>query len=211
MKTQIVLLILFSVYSISLGQTTFDLSDLAKQAELTLEKGITFFHSLAIEGGYVYHYTLDGKETWGEGKTDNRTIEVQPPGTPAVGMSFLRAYRTTGNQDFLKGAEDAAFALIRGQNALGGWEHKIYFDRPTGKRVSFDGCLLLEAKRFRSQEQNRENALNRFADLIRESLKKPKRRKKTKPSAASREKRLQSKQHRSRKKELRKPIKGFED
>ncbi|HSH20762.1 MAG TPA: pectate lyase, partial [Draconibacterium sp.] len=94
--------------------------------------------TLAIEGGYVYHYTLDGKERWGEGKTDDRTVEVQPPGTPAVGMSFLRAYWATKNEDFLKAAEDAANALIIGQNKLGGWEHKIYFDRPKGEKVSFD-------------------------------------------------------------------------
>ncbi|MDX1283774.1 MAG: pectate lyase [Draconibacterium sp.] len=120
------------------GQNTKELSTLAKEVEKSLEKGIIYMQSLAIEGGYVYHYTLDGKEKWGEGKTDDRTIEVQPPGTPAVGMSFLRAYRATKNKDFLKAAENAAGALIKGQNDLGGWEHKIYFDRPKGRKVSFD-------------------------------------------------------------------------
>jgi hypothetical protein len=120
------------------AQNEKDLSSLATEVELSLEKGIAFMQSLGIEGGYVYHYSMDGKEKWGEGKTDDRTIEVQPPGTPEVGMSFLRAYQTTNNGDFLKAAEDAAYALIRGQNELGGWEHKIYFDRPTGNRVSFD-------------------------------------------------------------------------
>lgn len=120
------------------SKATTDYSDLAKKTEKSLEKGILFMHSLAIEGGYVYHYTLDGKEKWGEGKTDDRTIEVQPPGTPAVGMSLLRAYKVTNNQDFLKAAEDAANALILGQNELGGWDHKIYFDRPKGNKVSFD-------------------------------------------------------------------------
>ena len=115
-----------------------DFNELKKEAELSLEKATDFMQSLAIEGGYVYHYTLDGKEKWGEGKTDDRTIEVQPPGTPAVGMSFLKAYRATGNKKFLLAAEDAANALIKGQNKLGGWEHKIYFDRAKGKTVSFD-------------------------------------------------------------------------
>lgn len=115
-----------------------NLSTLANHAERSLEKGIEFMKSLAIEGGYVYHYSMDGKEKWGEGKTDDRTIEVQPPGTPAVGMSFLRAYRITRNNDFLLAAEEAANALIKGQNELGGWDHKIYFDRPKGKKVSFD-------------------------------------------------------------------------
>jgi len=135
---QIVLLFHLPCLAFIHAQNEQDLSELATEVNQSLEKGISYMRSLAIEGGYVYHYNLDGKEKWGEGKTDDRPIEVQPPGTPAVGMSFLRAYQITHNNDFLKAAEEAAGALIRGQNELGGWEHKIYFDRPTGKKVSFD-------------------------------------------------------------------------
>jgi len=141
MKKLILLIALpFQLYGLTLihGQNGQDLSALVTEVEQSLEKGIALMQSLAIEGGYVFHYTMDGKEKWGEGKTDDRTIEVQPPGTPSVGMSFLRAYQATKNKDFLKAAEEAANALIKGQNELGGWEHKIYFDHPTGKRVSFD-------------------------------------------------------------------------
>lgn len=120
------------------SQSKKELLKLAEETVKSLEKGIAYMQTLAIEGGYVYHYTLDGKEKWGEGKTDDRTVEVQPPGTPAVGMSFLKAYKVTGNKDFLEAAEKAASALIDGQNELGGWEHKIYFDKPKMKRVSFD-------------------------------------------------------------------------
>ncbi|HKJ79761.1 MAG TPA: pectate lyase [Prolixibacteraceae bacterium] len=123
-------------------------SELAKNAEQSLGRGIEFMQSLAIEGGYVYHYTLDGIEKWGEGKTDDNTIEVQPPGTPAVGISFLKAFRVTGNENFLEAAKGAAGALIKGQNELGGWEHKIYFDRPKGKKVSFDDDQTQSAIRF---------------------------------------------------------------
>jgi hypothetical protein len=131
------LILLFHSASV-FAQGEQNLSTLANKAERSLEKGIEFMKSLAIEGGYVYHYSMDGKEKWGEGKTDDRTVEVQPPGTPAVGMSFLRAYHITNNKDFLLAAEGAANALIKGQNDLGGWDHKIYFDRPKGKKVSFD-------------------------------------------------------------------------
>ena len=112
-------LIFSNVCSQALDNKQF--SGLAKLAEKSMESGIAFMQSLSIEGGYVYHYTLDGSEKWGEGKTDDRTIEVQPPGTPAVGMSFLKAYKVTKNPAFLKAAEDAASALIRGQNNPGGW------------------------------------------------------------------------------------------
>src|SRR5215510_3851151 len=66
-----------------------------------------------------------------------------------------------------------------------------------GKRVTSDGILLIEAKQFRTQEQNREDAIQRFIALVRRSLVKPKPRKKTKPTKASKEKRLQSKQRRA--------------
>ena len=134
-QVSLIVCALFSFLGYAQNNTFFQT---AKDAEKSLEKGIAYIQSLAIEGGYVYHYTLDGKEKWGEGRTNDQTIEVQPPGTPAVGMSFLRAYKVSGNKDFLLAAENAASALIKGQNDLGGWEHKIYFDRPKSSRVSFD-------------------------------------------------------------------------
>ncbi|NND08617.1 MAG: hypothetical protein HKN87_19760 [Saprospiraceae bacterium] len=111
---------------------------LVEQSKEVLRKGITYFHSINIEGGYVYHYTLDLSEKWGEGKTDDYTVEVQPPGTPAVGASFLRAYRVLGDPEVLQAAVDAGKALIKGQNDLGGWTHTIRFNKPKDKYVSFD-------------------------------------------------------------------------
>jgi ribosome-associated protein len=65
-----------------------------------------------------------------------------------------------------------------------------------GKRVNADGVLLIEAKRFRTQEQNREDATARLVELIRRSLIKPKKRLKTKPTRASKESRLKEKKQR---------------
>jgi len=72
-----------------------------------------------------------------------------------------------------------------------------------GKRVNADGVLMLEAKRFRTQEQNRADAILRFAELVRKALIKPKPRKKTKPSASSKEKRLKAKKVKGATKRLR--------
>lgn len=65
-----------------------------------------------------------------------------------------------------------------------------------GKRVTDEGVLLIEAKQFRTQEQNREDAIQRLIALVRKALIKPKPRKKTKPTKAAREKRLESKKRR---------------
>jgi ribosome-associated protein len=81
--------------------------------------------------------------------------------------------------------------------------------RLAGNRVNTDGVLMIEAKRFRTQEQNREDAIQRFVELIRKALVKPKPRKKTKPSAASKAKRLKSKKIKGEVKRLRQS-KSFE-
>jgi len=74
----------------------------------------------------------------------------------------------------------------------------------SGNRVNADGVLIIEAKRFRTQEQNREDATQRLVDLIRRALTPPKPRKKTRPTAASKIKRLQAKRVRGAIKRIRK-------
>ena len=69
--------------------------------------------------------------------------------------------------------------------------------KSAGRRVTNEGILIIEARRFRTQEQNRADAIERFVALVRKSLEAPKYRQKTRPTAGSREKRLQSKKKRS--------------
>jgi ribosome-associated protein len=72
-----------------------------------------------------------------------------------------------------------------------------------GNRITDDGELIIEAKRSRSQLQNREDARLQLADLIRRATVLPKTRRKTKPTAASQRKRLESKKQRSTTKQQR--------
>jgi ribosome-associated protein len=78
--------------------------------------------------------------------------------------------------------------------------------RLAGRRISRRGVLVIDARRFRHQEQNRQDALRRLKHLILKAIKKPKVRIKTKPTALSKEKRLASKRMQSEKKRLRRPI-----
>ncbi|MGE5254364.1 MAG: aminoacyl-tRNA hydrolase, partial [Planctomycetaceae bacterium] len=71
------------------------------------------------------------------------------------------------------------------------------------RRLTKEGYLVIDARRFRTQEQNRQDALARLVDLIRRAAQKPKIRKRTKPTLASRERRLESKRRRSKIKQLR--------
>ena len=82
-------------------------------------------------------------------------------------------------------------------------EAKARLTRLAGKRITSEGILLIEAKRFRTQEQNREDALQRFVGLVRKSLVQPKARRKSKPTKASKEARLKAKKRKGDIKRLR--------
>lgn len=75
--------------------------------------------------------------------------------------------------------------------------------RLAGKRVNEDGILVIRAERFRTQERNRDDARERLFELIRAACVVPKRRVKTKPTRASKERRLDGKSRRSTVKRLR--------
>jgi ribosome-associated protein len=75
--------------------------------------------------------------------------------------------------------------------------------RLAGKRITEDGILIIEARRFRTQERNRQDALQRLIELVRKAAEKPKPRRKTKPPLASKQRRLESKRHRSKIKKMR--------
>jgi ribosome-associated protein len=75
--------------------------------------------------------------------------------------------------------------------------------RLAGKRMTAEGILIVEASQHRSQERNRQEAIDRLVDLLRKAAKKPRPRRKTKPTAASRRKRLETKRRRGEIKRLR--------
>lgn len=103
-------------------------ADLRADAIRTLKQAATYYHDkVASHGGYVYYYSIDLKERWGEGKATPDTIFVQPPGTPAVGMAYLKAHSATGDKFYLDAARDTAEALVYGQLESGGWTQVIHF------------------------------------------------------------------------------------
>ncbi len=82
-------------------------------------------------------------------------------------------------------------------------EAKSRLKHITGRRLTSDGLLIIEARRYRTQDQNREDAIRRFDHLLRLALQRPKRRLPTRATAASREKRLDSKRKRGQVKKTR--------
>jgi ribosome-associated protein len=66
-----------------------------------------------------------------------------------------------------------------------------------GTRMTGEGLLIIDARRFRTQEQNRRDALDRLIALLRKAAQEPRRRFRTKPTLASRARRLEAKRHRA--------------
>ncbi len=75
--------------------------------------------------------------------------------------------------------------------------------RISDRRLSKEGVIVIKSQRYRSQDKNRSDALDRLSDMIREALVEKKPRKRTKPTKKSRQKRLDEKTKRGRLKESR--------
>lgn len=85
-------------------------------------------------------------------------------------------------------------------------EVKIKLIKIGGKRISSKGILLIEARRFRTQEKNKLDAIERLITIIKKAATKEKLRSKTKPTKKSDEKRIETKKHKSLIKHSRKKI-----
>lgn len=122
------------------------------------------------------------------------------------------------------GAEELEFSAIRAQGAGGQNVNKVssaihlrfnirdsalpefYKERllaSNDQRINKDGTIVIKAQRFRTQEKNREDALNRLAELIKKATTVNKTRRATKPSKAARNRRMDSKTKQGRTKSLR--------
>lgn len=76
-------------------------------------------------------------------------------------------------------------------------------ERLAGRRLTQEGVLIITAQRYRTQERNRQDALDRLVELIRRAADPPTSRRPTKPPAAAKRRRLETKKQRSSVKKLR--------
>jgi ribosome-associated protein len=122
-----------------------------------------------------------------------------------LSMAFVRASGPGGqNVNKVASAVQLRFDLA-GSSALND-RVKARLRRLAGHRLTDDGAVLIIARNHRTQERNRQEALDRLAELVRAALVEPKIRRPTKPTKASKVRRLEGKVQKGRNKALRRKV-----
>jgi ribosome-associated protein len=116
-------------------------------------------------------------------------------------ISFVRASGPGGqNVNKLSTAAQLRYNLSRAQLAADVYER---FARIAGTRLTKDGVVVIHAQRFRTQERNRQDAIDRLVGMLREASIRPVPRRATKPTYASKQRRLEGKKRRGDVKSMR--------
>lgn len=135
-----------------------------EQVRAAMHRATEFMSSrVSVNGGYVYRVSADLKRREGEGKATPTEVWVQPPGTPTVGLAFLRAWQATHDEIHLNAARDCAKALMHGQLESGGWTDRVDFD-PNGKNADRyrNGQGRAKGKNYSTLDDDKTQAALRF-------------------------------------------------
>jgi ribosome-associated protein len=119
-----------------------------------------------------------------------------------IGIDYIRSPGPGGqNVNKLATAVQLRFD-VAGSSVLDDWS-RTRLATLAGRRLTREGWLVITAHRHRTQEANRRDAMERLADLIQQARVRPKVRRPTKPTRASKERRLEGKKQRTQVKRMR--------
>ncbi|MFH1853574.1 MAG: alternative ribosome rescue aminoacyl-tRNA hydrolase ArfB [Candidatus Neomarinimicrobiota bacterium] len=138
----------------------------------------------------------------------NKILEITSEISIPLGEILIQYIRSSGpggqNVNKLATAAQLRFNVLT-SNHLPGLVRQRLLTIASG-RISTDGFLIIDGRRYRTQERNRRDVLDRFVALIRRAAEQPKQRRKTNPPAAADLRRLEKKKNRSIIKIRRRPV-----
>ena len=105
--------------------------------EAAMKKAMAAMRRVSFAGGYAWHWPQDLSIAHGENRSSPSLIMMQPPGTPAMGLAFVEAYRATGDRLALQATREAAQSLMWCQMATGGWDSDFDYDPRKASRYHY--------------------------------------------------------------------------
>ncbi len=144
-----------------------------EEVAATMKKaGARFRHDASLFGGYPRGWTADRTTAIAEDRRSATIIEIQPPGTPVIGLAWIEAWRVTGDPLYLQAAREVAQALTWCQLASGGWSSDFDFHPESAakyhlRRDLFAGDIHADGRRNRStlDDNKTQSALHFLLEL----------------------------------------------
>jgi len=132
--------------------------------------------------------------------TDNLAIPEKELDFKATGASGPGGQ----NVNHVNTAVQLRFSVHDSESLPESVKHRLY--QQAGNMINQNGEIIIDARRYRTQQRNRVDAVERLIRLLQKAAVKPKKRKKTRPGKKAKERRLKAKHHRSQKKSHRGPV-----
>ncbi|MDQ3059563.1 MAG: pectate lyase [Pseudomonadota bacterium] len=92
-------------------------ADALKRATVYMDEVVSY------RGGYVWSYSPDLTQTFGEMEAKRTMLWLQPPGTSSIGHTYLDAYHATADERFYQASDRTAKAVATAQHSSGGWNY----------------------------------------------------------------------------------------